>query len=167
MWQFRNTALHSQTGPTLIASHCSLNHQISEEHRRGTDGIDRSSYHLFSTQYTITHLQSSSLDDKKLWLKSVTLAQKEYDEPDSKIVRQAISMRTQMQAFLITDGPLLPVPPRERPIATQENRITDADQEAASVKFFGNKPRPKKRARGAPSATTTDNYHQRTLFNSW
>ena len=167
MWQFRNTALHSPTGPTSMASHCSLNIQISEEHRRGTDGINRSSYHLFCTQYSIQSLQSSSLEDKKLWLKSVTLARKDYDEPDSDIIRQAISMRTQMQAFLITNGPLLPVPPRERPIATQDNRITAAEQEAASVRFFGNKPRPTKRARGAPSVTTTDNYQQRTLFNSW
>ena len=125
MWQFRNQVLHSLTGPTSITSHQSLNHRISEEKHRGTDGIDRSNYHLFSTQYTITKLQSSSIDDKKLWLKLVHLARKEYNEPDSDIIRQAISVRNQMQAFLISDGPLLPVPPCERPIATQENCISD------------------------------------------
>ena len=167
MWQFRNKVLHSPTGPTAIASHHSLNHQISEEHRRGTDGIDRSSYHLFSTQYSITDLQSSTIDDKQLWLKSVTLARKEYDEPDSEIVRQAISMRTQMQAFLTTDGPFLPVPPRDRPIATQEHRISVEDQQAASVRHFGIELRPKKRARVTSTVTDTENYQQRTLFNSW
>ena len=167
MWQFRNKALHSPTGPTAIASHHSLNHQISEEHRRGTDGIDRSSYHLFSTQYSITNLQSSTIDDKQLWLKSVTLARKEYDEPDSEIVRQAISMRTQMQAFLTTDGPLLSIPPRDRPIATQEHRISVEDQQAASIRHFGIKLRPKKRARVTSIVTDTENYQQRTLFNSW
>ena len=167
MWQFRNKVLHSPTGPTAIASHHSLNHQISEEHRRGTDGIDRSSYHLFSTQYTITKLQSSTIDDKQLWLKSVTLARKEYVEPDSEIVRQAISMRIQMQAFLTTDGPLLPVPPRDRPIATQEHRISVEDQQAASVRHFGIELRPKKRARVTSTVTDTENYQQRTLFNSW
>ena len=150
-----------------MASHCSLNIQISEEHRRGTDGINRSSYHLFSTQYSIQSLQSSSLDDKKLWLKLVTLAQKDYDEPDSDIVRQAISMRTQMQAFLTTDGPLLPVPPRDRPIATQEHRISVEDQQAASVRHFGIELRPKKRARVTSTVTDTENYQQRSLFNSW
>ena len=167
MWQFRNKVLHSPTGPPSIASHHSLNHQISEEHRRGTDGIDRSSYHLFSTQYTITKLQSSSLDDKKLWLKSVTLARTEYDEPDSENIRQAISMRNQMQAFLITNGPLLPVPPRDRPIATQENHISLPDQQAASVWFFGIQLQPTKRARVASIVTDTENYQQCTLFNSW
>ena len=167
MWQFRNKVLHSPTGPTSIASHHSLNHQISKEHRRGTDGINRSNYHLFSTQYTITKLQSSSIDDKKLWLKLVTLARKEYDESDSEIVRQAISMRNQMQAFLITDGPHLPIPPRNRPIATQENHISDVDQQAASVRFFGTQLPPTKRARVASSVTNTANFQQQTLFNSW
>ena len=72
-----------------------------------------------------------------------------------------------MQAFLITDGPLLPVPPRDRPIATQENRISVADQQAASVRHFGIQLRPKKRARVASIVTDTENYQQRTLFNSW
>ena len=167
MWQFRNKVLHSPTGPTSIASHRSLNHRISEVHRRGIDGIDRSNYHLFSTQYTITKLQSSSIDDKKLWLKLVNLARKENVEPDSEIVCQAISMQNQMQAFLITDDPLLPIPPRNRPIATQENCISDEEQQAASVRFFGTQIPPTKRARVASSVTNTANFQQRTLFNSW
>ena len=40
MWQFRNQVLHSPTGPTSIASYQSLNHRISKEKHRGTDGID-------------------------------------------------------------------------------------------------------------------------------
>ena len=97
----------------------------------------------------------------------MTLARKEYDEPDSEIVRQAISMRNQMQAFLITDGPFLPVPPRDRPIATQENRISDKEQQAASVRFFGTHIPPAKRARVSSIATHTAKFQQRTLFNSW
>ena len=31
MWQFRNAAIHSPTGTTLIASHYSLNYRISEK----------------------------------------------------------------------------------------------------------------------------------------
>ena len=94
MWQFCNKALHSQTGPTLIASHNPLNNQINKEKCIGTDGIDCSNYyHLFSKQYTITKLQSSSTPDKKLWLYKVSLAHKEYVEPDEAVTHQAISMR--------------------------------------------------------------------------
>ena len=123
MWQFRNVALHSPTGPTSIASHHSLNYRISKEKRIGTDGIDHSSYHLFSKQYTITKLHSSSIPNKKLWLYEVSLARKEYVEPDSAVTRQAISMRNQMQSFLINNGPVIPIIPRDRPVATQDNRI--------------------------------------------
>ena len=100
-------------------------------------------------------------------MKSVHLARKEYVEPDSDLIRQAISMRNQMQAFLITDGPLLPVPPRNRPIATQDNRISDKEQQAASVRLCGTQLPPAKRARVSPTETHTDNLQQRTLFNSW
>ena len=36
-----------------------------------------------------------------------------------------------MQAFLITNGLLLPVLPRERPIVTQDNRISVEAQEVS------------------------------------
>ena len=100
-------------------------------------------------------------------MKSVHLARKEYNEPDSDIIRQAISMRNQMQAFLITDRPLLPAPPCDRPIVTQENRISDEEQQAASVRFFGTQLPPTKRARVSSSVTNTANFQQQTLFNSW
>ena len=139
MWQFRNAAKHSPTGTTAIASHHSLNYRISEEKSLGTDGIDRSNYHLFkSKQYTITKLHSSSIPDKKLWLHEVSLARKEYVEPDNEVTRQAISQRNQMQTFLITDGPLIPTIPRDRPVATQDNRISDKEQHAASIQFLEN-----------------------------
>ena len=94
MWQFcNNKALHSPTGPTLIASHNPLNYQINKEKCIGTAGIDCSNYyHLFSKQYTITKLQSSNTPDKKLWLYEVSLAYKEYVGPDEAVTRQAISM---------------------------------------------------------------------------
>ena len=34
-----------------------------------------------------------------------------------------------MQAFLITNGPLLPTPSRKRPIATHDNRISEEEEQ--------------------------------------
>ena len=133
MWQFQNKALHSSTGPTSIARHHSLNYLINKEKRIGTDGIDRSNYHLFSKQYTISKLQSSSILVKKLWLYEMSLAHKEYVEPDNTITCQAISMRNQMQSFLITNDPRIPIIPRERPVATQDNCISDDEQHAVAI----------------------------------
>ena len=118
---------------------------------------------FFSKQYTITKLQSSSITDKKLWLHEVSLARKEYVEPDDAIRRQAISMRNQMQSSLITNGPLLPIIPRKRPVAFQDNRISDEEQHVAAVRFFGP---PAKRARVTHTVTTTDNLQQQT-FTVW
>ena len=42
-----------------------------------------------------------------------------------------------MQEFLLTNGPLVPVPVRTRPIAVQDNRISEKDQQAATAHFFG------------------------------
>ena len=153
MWQFRNTALHSLTGATSITSHHSLNYKIDEEIHRGTDGIDCSNYCLFSPPNTLTKLQSSSIHDKELWLNEVSLAHKEYVEPDDEVTRQAISQQNQMHSFLITVGPFIPILHRKRPIATQHNRITDEEQHATSVHFFGP---PAKRARVTLPVTTTD-----------
>ena len=69
-----------------------------------------------------------------------------------------------MQAFLITAGPFIPILPRKRPIATQHNRITNEEQHAASVHFFGS---PAKRVTVTPPVTTTDNLQQQTLFAAW
>ena len=164
MWQFKNKAFHSPTGPTSIASHHSLNYQISKEKRIGKDGINRSYYHLFSKQYTITKLQSSSITDKKLWLYEVSLVCKEYVEPDDRIRRQAISMGNQMQSFLITNGPFLPIIHQKRSVATQNNRILDDKQHTAAIRFFGP---PAKRAQVTPTVTTTNNIQQQTLFTIW
>ena len=112
-WQFRDEALHSLTGTTSLASHHSLNYRRSKEKHIGTDGINQSSYHLFSKQYTLTKLQSSSITNKNLWPHGVSLERKEYNDPDDANMRQAISQRNQMQSFLITNGPLLPIIPRK------------------------------------------------------
>ena len=112
MWQFCNKALHSPTSSTSIASHHSLNDRINEEKQIGTDCIDQSDCRLFSPLYTLTKLQSSSITDKMLWLYEVSLACKEYVEPDNAITRQAISHRNQIQPFLTTDGPLIHIIPR-------------------------------------------------------
>ena len=69
-----------------------------------------------------------------------------------------------MHSFLITDGLFIPIPPRERPVATQNNRILDEEQHAAAVLFFGP---PAKRARVTPTVATTDNLQQQTLFTVW
>ena len=163
MWQFRNAALHSTTSATLVASYHSLNYRISEEKRRETDGIDRSTYALFSPPYTLTKLQSSSISDKELWLNEVSLACKEYVEPDDAVTCQTISQRIQMHFYLITDGPLIPTLPRKRPVATQNNHISDKEQHTAAILFFGP---PAKRARVAPPVATTGNLYQRILFTT-
>ena len=162
LWQFCNKAKHSPTGTITIASHYSLNYQISEEKTLGTDGINRSDYRLFkSKKYTLTKLHSSSITNKELWLHEVSLARKEYVEPDDEITRQAISQRNQMQTFLGITGPFLPTPKRDRPVATQDNCITNEEQHTAAIQFFGP---PTTRTRVTPSVTTTSTLLQRTLF---
>jgi len=133
MWQFQNVALHSPAGTTSITSHHSLNYRISKEKRIGTDGIDLSNYHLFKSKQYTPKLHSSSISDKKLWLQEVSLACKEYVEPDDKVTRQAISQRNQIQTFLITDGLLIPTIPQDRPLTTQDHHISDKEQLAASI----------------------------------
>ena len=137
LWQYRNTILHSPTGPIAIASHYSLNHRISEEKAKGTDRISKYNSCLFSNFYSITKLQSSDIQSKILWLEMVRLARADYEEPDSAIICQAISQRNQMQEFLLTNGPLVPVPVRARLIAVQDNQISEEDQQAPIAHYFG------------------------------
>ena len=113
--------LQSPTGPIAIASHHSLDHRISEEKAKGTDGIGKSNTHLFSAFYSFTKLHSGDIPPKILWLEMVRLARAEYEEPDTAIIRQVISQRKQIQEFLLTNGPLVPVPVRASPIAVQDN----------------------------------------------
>ena len=94
----------------------------------------------------------------------VHLARVQYEEPDSDIIRQAISGRNQMEAFLITNGPFLPVPPRKRPVATQDNRISNEDQQAASVQFFGTQLPAPKRARITTTVAQTPLLQQQIRF---
>ena len=74
-------------------------------------------------------------------------------------------MHNQMQSFLITDGPLIPIIPWDRPVATQDNRISDEEQHVATIRFFGQPAA--KRAQVTPSATTTNTLLQQTLFTAW
>ena len=113
--------LYSPTGPIAIVSHHTLNHRISEEREKGTDKITKSNSHLFSVYYSIIKFQSRDIPSKIHWLEMVRLARADYEEPDSAIIRQAISQQTQMQEFLHTNGPLVPVPIRATPIAIQNN----------------------------------------------
>ena len=87
----------------------------------------------------------------------------EYVEPDDDVTRQAISQRNQIQAFLGITSPFIPPPPRRRPVAVQDNRITDEAQHRAAINFFGPKA---KRARVTPTVTTTDTLRQQTLFDT-
>ena len=123
LWQYCNTMLHSPIGPIAMASHQFLNHRISEEKEKGTDGITKSKTHLFSAFYSITKLHSGDIPSKIHWLEMVRLARARYEEPDSAIIYQAISQQTQMQEFLHTNGPLVPVSIRPTPIAIQNNQI--------------------------------------------
>ena len=95
----------------------------------------------------------------------MSLARKEYVEPDDEITRQAISIRNQVQSFLITDSPLIPIIPRDRPAATQDNRISHEEQHTAAIRFFGQPAA--KHARVTPSAITTNTLLQQTLFTVW
>ena len=170
MWQFRNQVFHSSTCPTAMTSHYLLNYQISKGKCAGIDGIDCSNYHLFSNLYTITKFYSSSIPDKKLWLEIVCLDCAEYEEPSSSIIHQAVSMRNQMQAFLITYGPLLPVPSCKRPIATQDNCISEEEEQAAITQFL--EPNYLQQSVLGPLLLwlvliSTDNLQQQTLFKTW
>ena len=98
-------------------------------------------------------------------MSEVSLARKEYVEPDDAIRHQVISTRNQMQSFRIINGPLLPIIPRKRSIAIQNNRISNKEQHAAAIRFFG--PLAKRAARVTPAVTTTDNLLQQTLFTVW
>ena len=103
----------------------------------------------------------------------VKLARADYEEPDSAIIRQALSQRTQMQDFLLTNGPFVPTPSRKRPIAVQDNPITEQDQQATTAHFFGTSLIPGPNilgpvigaVLGAVTANTPTNYIQQTLFD--
>ena len=135
--------------------------------------IAKSNTHLFSALYSITKLHSGDISSKILWLEMVGLAQAEYEEPDSATICQALSQRTQMQEFLLTNGPFVPAPTRTRPIAVQDNQITEQDQQVATAHFFSiplitstNILGPPIRAvLGAVPANTPSIYIQQTLFD--
>ena len=103
----------------------------------------------------------------------VRLARAEYEDPDYAIIRQALSQRTQMQEFLLTNRPFVHAPTRARPIAVQDNRITEQDQQAATAHFFGtplitgtNILGPAIGAvLGAVTANISPTYIQQTLFD--
>ena len=93
----------------------------------------------------------------------MSLTRKEYVEPDDKVTHQVISQRNQMQFFLITDGPLAPIISQDRPVATQDNCISNEEQHKAAIQFFGP---PAKHAQVTAPVTTTGNFQQRTLFDT-
>ena len=79
-----------------------------------------------------------------------------------------------MQDFLLTNGPFVPTPSRKRPIAVQDNPITEQDQQATSAHFFGTSLIPGPNllgpAIGAVLGAFTANippiYRQQTLFDA-
>ena len=85
-------------------------------------------------------------------------------EPDDAVTRQAISMGSQVQSILITNDPLIPIIPQNRPVATQDNCISNEEQHATAIQFFGPSA---KRAQITPSVTTTNILLQQTLFTVW
>ena len=97
LWQYRNKVLHSPASYIDIASHYTLNHQIRKE--KGIDSIAKTNSHMFSVHNSITNLQSSDISSKINWLGMVHLAQAEYEEPDTTIIRQSFPQHTQMQEF--------------------------------------------------------------------
>ena len=97
----------------------------------------------------------------------VRLACINYEEPDSKIIGQAIYMRNQIQSFLITNGPFLPVQPRKTPVATQDNRISVEEQQEAIAQYFGTQLPAARRTWTTASVVHTNNLQQQTLVNTW
>ena len=136
MWQFRNQALYSSTGLTSIASHYPLNYQMSRGNVQEPMVLINQITTCFQTFIQLPNSIPCSIKDKNLWLELVCLAHREYVESTSEIIHQAISMRNQIQSFLITNYSLLPVTPRERHVATQDNQISVEEQPTASVRFF-------------------------------
>ena len=130
--------LHSLTGPLAVASHHSLNYQISKETARGRDAIATEHYHLFSGLNTAPLLHAKDIFTKTKWLESVDLARAEYEAPDTSVIRQAMAQRTLMHNFLITNGPFVAHPLHALSQAYQDNKITLEEQQLASVNFFGN-----------------------------
>ena len=81
------------------------------------------------------------------------LARKEYVEPDDAVTRQAIVQRKLMQIFLSIEDPLVPTTQRDRPVATQENHITEEAQKAATKRFFPCSLQQKKRRKTVATDT--------------
>jgi len=120
--------------------------------------------YIFNLRIGTIHKQTT-IQKKELWLEEVRLARMEYVEPDDDVTRQAISQRNQIRDFLGITGPFIPPPSRKRPVAVQDNRITEEAQHRAAVNFFG--PNAAKRARVTPTVTTTtDTLRQQTLFDT-
>ena len=62
-------------------------------------------------------------------------AHADYEESDNHIICQVISQCNQMQAYMITNRPLLPVPTLKNPIATQDHRTTKEDQQMTTANY--------------------------------
>ena len=67
----------------------------------------------------------------------VCLARAEYEEPNTDIIGQSISQRTQIQEFVDTNRLLIPTLSWVTPIAIQNNQISEEDQQAATAHYFG------------------------------
>ena len=100
----------------------------------------------------------------ELWLYELGLPRKEYVESDDAVTCQDISQRNHIHSYLITDGQYIPILPRKRPIATQNNRSTDEEQHPTAIYSFG---LPVNHAKITPPVTTTYNLQQQTMFAVW
>ena len=66
-----------------------------------------------------------------------------------------------------TNIPLLPGPQHQNLITTQDNQITEEDQQAATTYYFGIQLVSATAVLGAITAARSTNYKQQTLFNIW
>ena len=73
------------------------------------------------------------------------MARKEYVESDDTVTRQTIAQHKVIQTFLSLDDTLVPTTPRDQPVVTQENRITEEAQIVATKRFFPSSLRQHKR----------------------
>ena len=80
MWQYRNDRLHGPAGPLVLDQHRQLNLRIEEEMIAGCTDMHRPSRYLIRAN-TLLELKHLDIPAKKLWLRSVHLARKDFAAP--------------------------------------------------------------------------------------
>ena len=112
-------------------------------------------------------IHASEIITKTNWLGMVCLIRATYKDPDSDIVRQAISQCNQMHDYLLTYGFFIPLPIHKDPIDTQDKPITKKDKQAATVVHFGIPLLFTAATRVTTAVTQSATYQQSNLLAFW